>query len=333
MSITIKDIAKKTGISTSTISRVLSQRGYVSEETRRQVEEAVKETGYVYKPNIIKRGSIDMVMVIMGDAGKPVYAENIKGLASVFDVLNINFVNTYGLNYDPNMQENYMMRAIRSHFMGMILMCPIETPTFMKLVNNCSIPCVGINRPLHTVQMDLVCLDNKAAGAMAVDYLVQHGHTRIGYLGVVDSTPSDYRMCGYIEGLKRNGLEYSESDMLIVKDDFNAAVYAGNLFATAKRDITAIYTSNELIAGGLIDGIRQCGLRVPEDISVISTDNTNSSIMITPKLTTVGASHFDMGAEAAKLFIQRLNNPMDEKRKIYFKPKIIERDSVSFVNK
>ncbi len=328
MAVTIKDIAMATGISTSTISRVLSGRGYVEENTRKKVEAAIKESGYVYKPVMTKRNSIDMAMIVAGDTGSPVFSENIKGIASIFEALNIPYVGTYGIDFSAETQEKYMMRAIRSRFKGLIILSPIETHAFLKIVHNVSMPCIAMNRPVDQIKMDQICMDNKAAGKMAVDYLVRRGHRKILFVGVVSSASTEYRKLGFLEGMKQNGLTVEESDMMLIKDDYRSATYLGSLLAVTRKDVSAIYTVNETITSGLIYGLKQCGVRVPEDKSIVATDNTQMSIISTPTLTTVGCNHFNMGAEAAKLFVERLNEPKGEKKQMFFKPEIIERESV-----
>ena len=329
MAVTIKDIAAATKISSSTISRVLSGRGYVDEKTRLKVERAVSEMGYIYKPTTTKRNSIDMAMIVMGHTSSAVYDENIAGIGSIFDALNVFWVGTYGSNFNTEMQESYIMRAIRNHFKGIIILSPIETPTFIKIMNNCSIPFVTMNRPLDYVRSDEICMDNKAAGRMAVDYLVQKGHRRISFVGVANSASTDYRKKGFLEGMAKNGLPVNENDIMLVWDNLETSANVGSLIAVAKKDTTAIYAANETLANGLIDGLRKCGKSVPNDISIMATDNTNLGRLCTPKLTTVRCNHYNMGAEAAKLFMERVMNPSGEKRQIYFEPDIIERESVA----
>ena len=184
MSVPVKDLAAMTGISTSTISRVLSGRGYVKEETRQIVEAAAKASGYQYKKACAMRNSVKMVMMIMGEVSNDIYAQSIRGIASIFDAHNIMYVGTYGDRYNAEKLEFYMRHAISNHFEGMILFTPIETPSFIRMMKSCSIPCIALNRPLETIEMDEICMDNKAAGRLAVEYLYSKGHTRIAHLTI-----------------------------------------------------------------------------------------------------------------------------------------------------
>lgn len=327
MAVTIKDLAQITGFSTSTISRVLSKRGYVDEETRKVVEKAVEESGYQYKPVTVKRNATKMVMLVMGEISNAIYAENLKGISSIFDALDVMYVGTYGDRYDTEKLEFYMRRAISSRFEGMILFTPIETPSFIRMMQNCSIPCIAMNRPVESIEMDLVCMDNKAAGRIAVQYLAQRGHKRIAYLNIDGISSTDYRRKGYIDGLQKMGLEYQEGDIINVEHSYEGGVSAGSLIAVAKEDITAIYTPNESLARGVIEGLRRCGKRVPEDVSVVATDNTSESVCGSIGLTTVSCNHYQMGVQVALLFLERCKDPNGKKKQIYMMPEIIERDS------
>ena len=328
MSVTIKDLAKITGFSSSTISRALSNHGYVDETTRAAIQKAVEESGYCYKPSPSKRNSVKMVMIIMGEISNDVYAQNIIGISSVFDTRNIMYVGTYGDRYDTEKLEFYMRRAIASRFEGMILLTPIETPAFIKMMQTCSIPCISMNRPLEMVEMDQVCMDNKAAGRLAVQYLVQKGHRRIAFVSLTGISSAEYREKGYIDGLQKMGLKLCDEDIIQVNHTFEGGIGAGSIIAVSRKDITAVYAPNEMIARGVIEGLRRCGKRVPEDISVMATDNTQDSVLSSPSLTTVSCNHYEMGVQAALLFIERSKNPKKKKKKIFMEPEIIERDSV-----
>ena len=328
MAVTIKDLARMTGFSTSTVSRVLSRRGYTDEQTRKIVEEAVRESGYVYKPVANRRNSIDIVMLIMEQVSNETYTQESTGISSVFDAMDIMHVGAYGERYHSEKLEAYMKRAIKSHFKGMILFSPIETPSFQRIMQNCSIPCVALNRPIDSLEMDTVCMDNKAAGRMAVEYLISRGHRRIVHLAVTVNSSGRHRMRGYLDAMEQAGLPVEENDVVQVDDSYEAGVNAGYLIAVAKTDVTAVYATNELIARGMIEGLRKCGKRVPEDISIISTDNTTMSIISPPHLTTVCCNTYQMGAEAAQLFIERCQNPLGQKKQLFLPPELVERDSV-----
>jgi DNA-binding LacI/PurR family transcriptional regulator len=171
-------------------------------------------------------------------------------------------------------------------------------------------------------------MDNVRAGMMAVEYLVKKGHKRIAHMGVYDNTAGSYRMKGYIRGMQAAGFDVYDSDIIKGENTLASAIYCGSLIAEKKRDISAIYAANETLSIGLIEGIRKCGRRVPEDISIIATDNTHTSLMSNPQLTTVSCDHFKVGTEAAKLFIERCKDPNGKRKRIFFAPEIIERDSV-----
>jgi len=329
MAVTIKDLAKMTGVSTSTISRVLSNHGYVSEEKRKIVEKAVEESGYVYKSTNSRRNSIDMVMLIIGEVSNEIYAQNLKGISSILDTFGIMYVGTYGDRFNAEKLESYMMRAIRNRFKGMILFSPIETPSFLRIMKNCSIPCVAMNRPVDSIEIDQVCMDNKAAGIMAVEYLAKRGHKHIAHIAITESSSHEYRLKGYIEGMKKAGLEVRDGDIIQTDNTFESGINAGSLIAVARKDITAVYAPNEIIARGVIEGLRRCGKYVPENVSIVATDNTKMSIVSSPQLTTVSCNHYKMGAEAAQLFMERYQNPRGKKKQIYFEPEIIERESVA----
>lgn len=326
MAVTIKDLAQITGFSTSTVSRVLSGRGYANEKTRTVIEQAVRETGYEYHPVPTRRGGIDMVMLLLERVDNETYAQESAGISSVFDSQNIMYVGAYGESANPEKLEAYMKRAIKNKFKGMILFSPVETPAFRKIMRHCSIPCVALNRPLDTVEIDTVCMDNKAAGRLAVEHLIARGHRRIIHLALPGVSSGEYRMKGYLEAMAAAGLQH---ELLPVEDTYEAGVAAGRKIAVEMPDVTAIYAVNEIVARGVMEGLVSCGKRIPEDISIISTDNTLISIISQPHLTTVCCDTRQMGIEAANLFLARCQNPTGPKQHLFLPPVLLERDSVA----
>lgn len=329
MALTIKDLAELTGISTSTISRALSNKGYVNEETRAAVLKAVEEHGYQYKPVTHRKNSTDMVLLILGLMDSNVYYQGVHGISSVFDALGITYMVAYGDPFDTQKLEAHMRWAIRNRCRGMILFSAVETPSFRRIVQNTTIPCVSIIRPVDSIKMDSICMDNKTAGRMATQYLIDRGHRRIINLTVTGGSASNYRTKGYLEAMQNAGLDVHENDIIEVEEKPGVGIYIGSYIAVSRKDVTAIYTSNENLAREVIEGLQRCGKRCPADISVISTDNTSLAENFTPRLTTVSCDVYRMGAEAAQLFVSRCENPIGEKKQIYLCPQIIERDSVA----
>lgn len=328
MAVTVKDLARMTNFSTSTISRVLTNRGYVDAATRKIVEQAVKESGYVYHPVSTKRGGTKMVMLVMGEIANEVYAQSIKGISSIFDAQGVMYVGTYAELLDTEKLEFYMRWAISNRFEGLILFSPIETPSFIRMMRNCSIPCVAMNKPMNVVDMDQVCMDNKLAGKLAVEYLARRGHKHIAFVSTNTGSSGEYRRRGYLAGMEEMGLEVRSGDVLIMEHTFESGVSAGSIIAATMPDITAVYTSNILIARGVIEGLCRCGKRVPEDVSIVATDNISEAWRSRPTLTTVSCNFYRMGVEAALLFLERSKDPFGKKRQIFLPPEIIERDSV-----
>ena len=116
-------------------------------------------------------------------------------------------------------------------------------------------------------------------------------------------------------------------------DTYESGVEAGHRIAADFPEVTAIYAVNEIVARGVIEGLTSCGKRVPEDISIIATDNTLISIISQPHLTTVCCDTRQMGTEAANLFLTRCQNPTGTKQHLYLPPMLLERDSVAVLQK
>lgn len=328
MKVTISDISEKTGLSASTISRVLSGKGYAKQETRNIVEAAAKELGYwagkQKKENDVSR----VVLILVEDITNLFYFDIIRGIDQALEPQNCK-VFIYNSDGDTHKEEEYIAFADDNNFYGVIMVTATETKSLVKLLDRVKIPVIMVNRYLRSRDCDAVCIDNYRGGYMATQYLLDMGHTRIMHLtGPVESSASDDRLRGFRDALTDRNIPFHED-----------LVYHGNL----KRDkgyefadyylehrhlCTALFCANDIMARAFIARIQAKGVRVPEDISVIAFDETLDAICGDIQITNVGKSPFDMGGAAAELLVSRTGNPDGDVRKVIFSPQLNILESV-----
>jgi DNA-binding LacI/PurR family transcriptional regulator len=232
-------------------------------------------------------------------------------------------------NYDNNEEEKYLQFAMEYFFCGVIMLNVIESKNIIDLIKSANIPIVFLNRYIKTLNMDIISMDNYRCGYLATQYLINAGHTRILHLGGPQNSNScKDRLRGYIECMEDNGLPFEKND-LFYGDLHSQSGIAFAKFILSRRDsVTAVYSANDIMAMSMVETLMENGINVPDNISVVCTDNTPAAISGKVKLTCVSYDCFLMGKAAGKLLLERIGNPNAEKKNIMYYPDLIQRDSV-----
>jgi LacI family transcriptional regulator len=330
MKVTIKDVSNMTGISCSTISRVLSNSGYVKAETRELVEKAVAQNGYSYSPSRGKsnKDHLDVVLVLCGDIASQVYVSYIRGITRKLEKEHLKVV-CFDSLYIAQKEEEYLKYAIHNGFAGVIMLNAISTESLMNLLKTMVYPIVLVNRQLRAVETDVVLIDNYFGGYIATKYLIDFGHKRIAHLGGPENSSTCHdRMRGYISAMNDAGLVVQDDDIFYGDLQYDSGYSFGTHLMDQKKDITAVFSSNDIMAAALVEALYEKGCNVPENLSVVCMDNTINALNSRTKLTTVSYDNEMMGIAAAEMLLERIKNPEGKKKKIVYAPILTERNSV-----
>lgn len=330
MRITIKDVAKKTGFSKSTVSRVLMGNPNVSEKTREQITQALEDMRY--SRNEIARsmvaGSIKIILVIVGDILNLFYARSIRILEKLLYEAGYMTV-VCNSEFNNNKEYRYIQMAKEFRFAGVILMTPIETKQLLDAIGEMECPVVLLNRYLKKQNLDTVVIDNLKGGEIATNYLIKHGHTEILHLsGPKNSSAAREREQGFKNAMQHAGLAV-EKDMILTGDLTRASGerLAKKLLSSPDR-FTAVFITNDEMCFGFLQEWTRMGKRVPDHISVISFDHSYLLESFSFGITTVGKDSEEMGKDAARILIERIENPSAPAQRIVYQPDIQERRSV-----
>ncbi|MFH1487723.1 MAG: LacI family DNA-binding transcriptional regulator [Pseudomonadota bacterium] len=299
----IKDVARKSGVSIATVSRVVNSSEHrVSAETRERVLQAIKELDY--RPNALAQGLIMKrsmtVGIIIPDISNPYYAEIVRGIQDVADRTGYAVM----LQNTDRKKERIikciqLLREKRADgiiFSGGILH-GFET---LSTLRELSQRVVVIGR--HEVDFPAVRVDNILGAAQAVQHLIDLGHRKIGFIsGSRMSTTSVDRLRGYRNSLAQFGVPYESARVRQGNLTPESGYLAAKTLLDQKERVTAIFAANDLMAYGVINAAKEQGLRVPEDLSVIGFDNIPLSGYFDPPLTTVEIPMYDLGVAAMEM--------------------------------
>jgi DNA-binding LacI/PurR family transcriptional regulator len=311
--VTIKDIARHTGYSIATVSRVINNKGiFYSDKTYKKINEAKDKLGYY--PNAIARGlktkktsNIAFLEPWIGEFFSEVFL-------GTQDAANQNEYSTaiFSSNYN-SLQEKKNIEAILSNRFDGIIICSaiLDNDNLKKIIDH-DLPAVIIEKFISDKRIPYVCIKSREITKEAINHLVGLGHKKIGFISQpVNIGKQESRFKGYKDSLKENNIEFQESRIFIMKklekETFEISyTFIKNNFSKI-MECSAIFATSDIMAISAIKVINDMGLQVPKDLSVIGFDGLSVSNYIYPSLTTIVQPRYDMGFKA----MQMLSNVID----------------------
>ena len=312
---TIKDIARLSGVSVSTVSRVLNDHPDVSEEAKEKVLAIVQEYNYI--PNTsareLGRTSSDNIGVVVRGLSNPFYTKIITEIGSGIEKAGYTMVmQQIAAGEDEIMTAAKMERDKK--LQGLIFLGGNLDYTKERMTSiNVPYVCCTFNNQYGTLDKSdysSVCIDDNQAAYDAVEYLVNEGHKKIVVLlsGVDDGSVSQVRFAGYKRALKDFGIQLDEN-LIIEINSFNIAdAYAGMKdWLKKNREFTAVFAISDNMAMGAMKALREAGKKMPDDVAVIAIDGIEASEYMNPVLSTLCQPMEKMGSEAVKLLVDIIN--------------------------
>ena len=334
---TIRDVAKKAGVSVMTVSRVINGKRNVKESTRKKVLKAIEELGYV--PNSIARSltikKTATIGLVISDITNPFFTTVARGVedTAISNHFTVILCNT---DEDPEKELMYVEVLARHKVDGIIFTSASGKKSPLKSLFIRNIPLVLIDRTIEGINdIDIVRGDSVYGAYILTKHLIDLGHKRIGIiLGNRNISTALDRAEGYKKALKDSNIPIDES---LIKINENSKFSKEDGYRLTKELLnmenppTAIFGGNNLMAIGAILAIREMGLKIPDDISLVSFDDIESLSEVYPFLTVVKQPAYTMGVIATELLIRRIENKdkIKEKREVILKPELIIRNSTS----
>ena len=335
MAVTIRDVARAAGVSVSTVSRVLNNKGAISEETTRRIHEAMEDLKYV--PNDFARnfanGSPRAIALVIDVADPTSYANNFFS-NTVFGIETAAHRNDYSLmvtNGAPNASgiSGVERLILGKKVDGVILPVSIVEPEFLAKVDELKFPCVILGRIDETdVEMSWVDINNTQAGVLATRHLIQRGYRRIAFVSESGSTTFDAdRVSGYCRELAAKGLPVGSEMIIHTGAGIENAIREVNDLLTSKKRPDAVLCGSDIIALGAVRAARRIGLSIPNDFGVLSFDNTAITALAEPGITSMDVDTYELGVQTAEILISQVENPDASIRQVLLSTRVVERES------
>lgn len=323
--VNIKDVAKEAGVSISTVSRALSGKRKVGNETKKKVMKIIEKLGY--EPNNVAQALKDKktktIAMIIPDIRNPIYPLVVRGAE---DYAKNQGYTLILCNTDENIENeiSYIAKLKKRYVDGFIISTNNYTEELKKMVEK-NIPIVSVVRSCST-EIPSVTVNNFMGAHEACNYLINRKNTKIALI-TGDQNINIYkdRFLGYKKALQDNGIRYDKKLILeIGREESKNKIIK---FLTENKEIDAIFAANDTLAVISMSGIAELGKKIPEDISIIGFDNQEMSMYTSPKLSTVSQPFYEIGERAAKILIEKLNANEENEKNIIYDCSIIIRET------
>ena len=332
----IRAISSEIKVSTATVSRVINNKPDVSPKTRQKVLSYLKKIGY--QPHTVN-GALHLVGLVDTFSRHTLSSYYLSSIIEAFDrKLRASGYNTVLIPSDQVLRH---MRArthanLLRHLDGILWMEPIFSNRFAEFTAACKVPCVVINNCEDDIEIDVVESDNRSASRQAVEYLLDRGHTSIGFVGGwLHLTNHKDRFDGYKERMAKAGITILDDwmiDDITLWNEEGGAEGLHRILSRRNRP-SAVLLCSDYLAVGAYKATREMGFSIPEDISIISFDDFPLAQYLDPPLTTFRQPLQEMGEIAAVKLIGLITGERGPAGRHYLRCPLIARKSVKTIKK
>ncbi len=328
---TIYDVAKESNVSIATVSKVINNSGKMRDSTRERVQEAMKRLNYhpsMMASALTGKGT-ETLGLLVPDISNPFFSEMARTIEDR--------AHEYGMSViicstDSNVEKEkkYIELLQRKQVDGFIVATTVQDITLLKGLQENGIPLVMLTQDNAGLDVNSVSVDDFKGGYDATSYLISQGHTNVAIIAEFASS-SRMRIFGYQEAHSANAIPYSDENIYkTVATMENGRKMLMEMAANGKLP-TAIFACNDLIAIGVIQGAKEMGLKIPEDLSLIGFDNTILAMTTVPGLTTIAQPTQDMGRKVVDVILEEIKGNSEVKERILFNPEMIIRGTTAQV--
>lgn len=311
MAATIKDIARESGVSIATVSRVLNHLGGYSSEVEAKVLTIAKELGYRKNENArsLVKNTSKTIGIIMPHVTTSFYGKIVNGIEDTAYAHGYSVIITHAGVEGERLRNSINLMGER-RVSGVIVFSMSLAEDSVESLKQLGVPILLVSTEVLGTGIPYIKVDDYSASFAAVEYLITHGHTKIGLAG---ASPTDViagkpRIRGYLDALEKHQLTAKEGYIHTGDFSFEAGKQAMEHYIATKSDITAVACVSDEVAMGIISVCYKHQIRIPKDLSVIGYDDSEIASMATPPLTTIAQPFYEMGKIGCSNLIASINN-------------------------
>lgn len=332
MKVTIKDVAEKAGVSIATVSRVINNSQQVSEQVRSRVLQVIDEMGF--RPNPVARSLVmkksRLIGVVVPDMSSYFFGEIMNGIEEITRTYQYDIIvcNTRG-NHD--LEVRYLDLFYAKQVEGIIFMSWKLDNKVVEHISNMEIPVVMVNRNTSKLTIPSVSIDNYKASYELTKFLIEKGHKKIALIrNSIDVDAfglEQYK--GYKQALLEYGIEVNKNHVRYGDFSIENSYRIVKSFVSEHDVPSAIFATSDVMAIGAINALKDSGLNVPKDVSVVGFNDIRLASIFRPKLTVIHQPLFNIGTVAVKMIIDRIKGEESGDNIVILPHSLIERESSS----
>ncbi len=327
--ITIFDVATEAGVSFGTVSRVINNDVHVKPETRERVLQAMEKLGFVAnrQARSLAGGKTNAIGLLVPDLGTGYIGEIIRGIDAELTLQGLDLI-LYTTHRTASKEANYVANLAHGMVDGLLLVLPRNPADYVGTLTQRNFPFVLIDHQGTGKDCPAVGATNWQGAFDATEHLIRLGHRRIGFVtGSMDLGCAQDRLAGYRAALRTHHLPAAD-ELIYEGTFFQPDGFTGaQVLLDLPHPPTAIFASNDVMAMGVMDAIRDRGLRIPDDVSVLGFDDIPQASLVRPALTTIQQPLEKMGRVATQMLLDLLEDPARPVQRIELPTKLILRDS------
>lgn len=332
--VTIEDVAREAEVSIATVSRFMNGRsGAMSEQTRARIEAVVERLGYV--PNsaaqTLKTGRSNLIGVVLADIAHIYWSSMLAGIEEGAQEQGYGVVISSAGN-SAEAQNRYVSMFLKQKIDGLLLNPANADLKTLQRWKTLTCPVIMLDRTFAGLEFPLVAVDNTYGARLAVEHLLGLGHRSIGVVSwpVENLSNRRERLEGYAAALAAAGIEPKPSHIRCCREGWDDGVLETVALFSSIDPPTAVFSANAELNLQVLAGIKQLGLRIPEDVSVVGFDDSPWDPLLEPPLTTIATPPYQLGKLAAHLLIEAIETgvrPARGERRL--KPRLVVRQSAA----
>ncbi len=324
---TLADVAKIAGVGVMSVSRVVNGTRKVSKDTEERVREAIRRIGY--EPNeaarMLKGHRARVLGLIVPDLADPFYAvlaNTVQETAREAGYMTLLVASGHQVAVERQQAELMLQRQIA----GLIVIPSGRDNDFYAHVLKQKVPIISVDRPLESIDVDSVMVDNREATAMAMQHLLEHGHRNILFLTDEEIILTKReRLAGYYAAMRKAKLQ---SQVCVIGPNAGPARDLLPALLASKPTITAIFAASDLLAIAALRELTRLKIQIPQQIALIGFDDFDAAILTTPTITVVAQPVVELGRKAVSLLLQRVESgKTDDPVQVVLKTTFLVRES------
>ena len=329
-SVTIYTVAREARVSMATVSRVVNGNPNVKPETRQKVLDVIKQLNY--RPNAVARGlaskKTTTVGVVIPNITDPYFAELALGIDDVASMYKYNIILT---NSDSD--DEKILKVVRSLLAkqvdGLIFMGHDVSDDLRNEFESTNTPVVVAGSVVNDDALPSVRINYQAAAKEATEFLLKHGDQQVAYINgpLRYSINGEDRLNGYKEALANNNLPFNE--LLVIETDGSYQAGYAKAQEVIEKGLKAAYVTDDSLAAGLLNGLTDADISVPDDFELISSNDTNYTKVVRPTITSITQPLYDLGAISMRLLTKLMDgdDSNDDEKNVILDHGFVERQS------